>query len=265
MQGDIVAVYNTAGTKLVSYVYDAWGNTTVTYHNGGASTVAANNPFRYRGYYYDADFGLYYLQTRYYDSVVGRFINLDNTLYFDMLGYNTFAYCNNNPSNYIDPTGENAASLLLGWLSGAGTAALAEPTILGELVSCVGAAVIGGVWLGEKLVQSFDYIENNEGTVDPPQSVTDSDDDIEEKSDSPSSPGKMQKEIDKGQAPKDIKSAHKPHDNQKGKPHVHFKDKTALNNDGTIHDAHRGTPKLTKPVKEWLKKHNWSTEMKIFP
>jgi hypothetical protein len=58
LQGDIVAVYNTSGTKLVSYIYDAWGNTTVTYSNGGASTTAVKNPFTYRGYYYDSDLGL---------------------------------------------------------------------------------------------------------------------------------------------------------------------------------------------------------------
>ena len=74
--GDIVAVYNHSGTKLISYTYDAWGNFTTTYHNGTASTsVVAKNPFRYRGYYYDADLGLYYLQTRYYDSNTGRFIS----------------------------------------------------------------------------------------------------------------------------------------------------------------------------------------------
>ena len=49
-------------TKLVSYVYDAWGNIATTqYHKGGASTTAVNNPFRYRGYYYDTDLGLYYM------------------------------------------------------------------------------------------------------------------------------------------------------------------------------------------------------------
>ncbi len=69
-QGDIVAVYSANGTKLASYTYDAWGNFTVSYTNGGESTYAANNPFRYRGYYYDTDLGLFYLNSRYYDSNV---------------------------------------------------------------------------------------------------------------------------------------------------------------------------------------------------
>ena len=76
IQGDIVAVYNQAGTKLISYTYDAWGNFTTIYHNGtSSSSIAAKNPFRYRGYYYDSDLSLYYLNTRYYDSIVGRFVS----------------------------------------------------------------------------------------------------------------------------------------------------------------------------------------------
>ena len=59
LQGDVVAIYNSAGTKLVSYVYDAWGDATVSYPNGGAATTAALNPFRYRGYYYGKDLDLY--------------------------------------------------------------------------------------------------------------------------------------------------------------------------------------------------------------
>ena len=58
LQGDIVAVYDEDGTKLISYTYDAWGNFTTTYHNGcTASHIANLNPFRYRGYYYDSETG----------------------------------------------------------------------------------------------------------------------------------------------------------------------------------------------------------------
>ena len=77
MQGDIVGIYNLWGGKLASYTYDAWGNFTVTYHNGGGSTSVTKNPLTYRGYYYDQDLGLYYLNARYYDSKVGRWINAD--------------------------------------------------------------------------------------------------------------------------------------------------------------------------------------------
>jgi len=69
--------------------------------------VAAKNPFTYRGYYYDYDLELYYLQTRYYDPVVGRFINADSYVSTGqgLIGNNMFAYCNNNPVMRCDPCG----------------------------------------------------------------------------------------------------------------------------------------------------------------
>ena len=96
----------------ISYTYDAWGNFTTLYHNGGAITTATNNPYTYRGYYYDADLELYYLQSRYYDSNTCRFINADCYVSTGqgILGYNMFAYCGNNPVMRVDPNGE-------GWIS----------------------------------------------------------------------------------------------------------------------------------------------------
>jgi len=91
---------------MASYVYDAWGN--ITYQNG---TMASVNPFRYRGYYYDTETGFYYLQTRYYDPTICRFINADNyelvaELSCDAGQLNMYAYCNNNPIMYTDESGE---------------------------------------------------------------------------------------------------------------------------------------------------------------
>ena len=108
LQGDVVAVYDDDGTKLVSYKYDAWGNFTTQYHNNGLTSTARYNPFTYRGYYYDTDLGLYYLNSRYYDSVVGRFINADGAISDvggDIRGYNMYSYCFNNPVNMTDPDG----------------------------------------------------------------------------------------------------------------------------------------------------------------
>ena len=106
--GNIVAVYNESGVKLISYNYNAWGKFTASYFNGGASTTAVNNPYTYRGYYYDADLELYYLQSRYYDSNTRRFINADSYVSTGqgILGYNMFAYCGNNPVMRVDPNGE---------------------------------------------------------------------------------------------------------------------------------------------------------------
>ena len=65
------------------------------------------NPFRYRGYYYDAEGGLYYLQSRYYDPVIGRFVSADEYVSTGqgIVGYNMFAYCGNNPVTRADSTG----------------------------------------------------------------------------------------------------------------------------------------------------------------
>ena len=111
LQGDIVAVYNRMGLELVTYSYDAWGNQAVKYWNGGGSTAAQYNPFRYRGYYYDTDLRMYYLQSRYYDSKICRFISPDTTSVLtatpgEITDKNLFAYCDNNPVMRVDESGE---------------------------------------------------------------------------------------------------------------------------------------------------------------
>ena len=108
LQGDIVAVYNKTGVKLVSYSYDPWGKCTVTYSNGGASTSAVKNNLRYRGYYLDSDLGLYYLQSRYYDPNTYRFISPDSVMSGvngSLNGFNLYVYCFNNPINMTDAQG----------------------------------------------------------------------------------------------------------------------------------------------------------------
>ena len=109
LQGDIVSVYSSSGTKLVSYTYDAWGRITDTnYSNSGANTSARYNPLRYRGYYYDDDLDLYYLATRYYDPETCRFVTADKILSNasgDLHGYNLYAYCFNNPIVFADENG----------------------------------------------------------------------------------------------------------------------------------------------------------------
>ena len=112
LQGDIVAVYDDSGNKLYSYAYDAWGNCVATRHSTStAARYAQYNPFRYRGYYYDTETGFYYLQSRYYDPTVGRFINADGitTIIATPQGFtdkNLFAYCDNNPVLRFDNDGE---------------------------------------------------------------------------------------------------------------------------------------------------------------
>ena len=108
LQGDIIGVCNSEGDTLISYNYsDAWGNHTVSYASVDGITGAQYNPFRYRGYYYDTDLGMYYLQSRYYDAKICRFISADSytSTGQGILGNNMFAYCGNNPVMGYDPTG----------------------------------------------------------------------------------------------------------------------------------------------------------------
>ncbi len=106
LQSDVVKIINQSGTEVVGYVYDAWGNIQST---TGDATLGNLNPFRYRGYVYDNESGLYYLQSRYYDPVTGRFLNADDATYIGATGTalstNVFAYCENNPITYNDKYG----------------------------------------------------------------------------------------------------------------------------------------------------------------
>ena len=108
LQGDIIAVVNKDAQVVVKYSYDAWGVCTVTQDTSGCS-IATVNPFRYRGYYYDEEIGLYYLQSRYYDPVVGRFVNVDIPEIVCNVAVlhsnNLFCYCGNDPINGTDVSG----------------------------------------------------------------------------------------------------------------------------------------------------------------
>lgn len=116
LQGDVLRILDKTGNVVVNYTYDPWGKPTVT----GDEDLAALNPCSYRGYDYDEETGYYYLQSRYYDPQIGRFISIDR---YAMLmcnpgngtQYNLFAYCNNSPICFDDPTGEGIViSVFLG-------------------------------------------------------------------------------------------------------------------------------------------------------
>ena len=143
LQGDIIAIYTENGTKIGSYTYDAWGNCTVSTESGTTTIqkriVRTLNPFRYRGYYYDTDTGLYYLQSRYYNPQWGRFLNADGYVSTGtgLLGYNMYAYCDNNPVMYMDLTGHS-------WESFWDDVKFVGEVLLGTAVAtaCIGLAVL---------------------------------------------------------------------------------------------------------------------------
>ena len=126
----MIAIYNTEGDLQCKYNYDAWGNhrvgnarneliydsATGVIATGYESHIAILNPIRYRGYYYDTETGPYYLQSRYYDATLCRFLNRDNVNYLEpesIHGLNLYAYCNNNPVIFADPSGNSVIAILL--------------------------------------------------------------------------------------------------------------------------------------------------------
>ena len=119
-QGDVVGILNSSGTLVAKYTYDAWGKLlSVTDAAGNdksadASFIGNINPVRYRSYYYDTETGLYYLQSRYYDPEVGRWINGDTVIdNASIVGTNVFTYCWNNPISYCDTTGCSPEALAM--------------------------------------------------------------------------------------------------------------------------------------------------------
>mgnify|MGYP002610992129 CR=1 FL=1 len=110
LQGDVVKLIQANGHVVAQYTYDAWGN---ILDSGG--DLAAVNPLRYRGYYYDNETGFYYLQSRYYDPANRRFINADNyqSTGQGFVGTNMFAYCNNSPVDLYDQSGNAAGKSFL--------------------------------------------------------------------------------------------------------------------------------------------------------
>ncbi len=157
IQNDVIGIYDANGNQLVKYVYDAWGNhKTFVLYNGkfvdislendynddnyqGKVEIAELNPFRYRSYYLDEETGLYYLNSRYYDAEIGRFINADSLTNLDkenFNGLNLFAYCLNNPVNLTDSKGTSRWSDF--WEKN-------WDVIVGTIISAV--LIIGGILL----------------------------------------------------------------------------------------------------------------------
>ena len=103
LQGDVIEVRNpTDGSVYARYLYNAWGELLES-----SGWFAEHNPIRYRGYFFCSSSGFYYLQSRYYDPAIGRFINADEFVAtgLGLLGFNMFSYTDNNPANRIDVDG----------------------------------------------------------------------------------------------------------------------------------------------------------------
>ena len=120
--GDVTHILDSEGNTIVHYAYDAFGNIIKTEVTSGYGAIAELNPYTYRSYRYDREIDWYYLNSRYYNPEIMRFISSDGLLgqMGDILSTNMYAYCGNNPVMYIDPSGESFIFALgIGFLLGA--------------------------------------------------------------------------------------------------------------------------------------------------
>ena len=144
LQGDVVAILNSSGVQVVGYRYDAWGRLLTTTGSMSGS-LGYHNPLRYRGYVYDQETQLYYLQSRYYNPTMGRFINADGVDYLgagsNLTSYNLFAYCGNNPVAHVDYNGYFGVAIGIGFLAG----------LVGQYIS----DVIGNIQSGKTGAEIF--------------------------------------------------------------------------------------------------------------
>ncbi len=171
--GDVLAILNSNGTEVVSYTYDAWGNI-LSITGSHKDNLGVHNPLRYRGYVYDQETGLYYLQSRYYNPAICRFISADSISYLGadgtLVSYNLFAYCNNNPVMYSDPTGHmpNWLKFTIGAVAFVGAIALTVATGGGAAAVALGVAkIVSSVAVSTLISAGVGYLENGtQGAID---------------------------------------------------------------------------------------------------
>lgn len=148
-QGDVIRIVDTSGKTVAEYTYNGWGEI-LNVSNAKGSEIGTINPILYRGYYYDSELNMYYLQSRYYDPVMKRMICADDediTAESKLKDNNIFTYCDNNPINNKDEEGDVWQLALAGGPSSAGAAIAVAGSITpaGWAVIGVTAAVTVGV------------------------------------------------------------------------------------------------------------------------
>lgn len=286
-------------TGTVTYVYtdpqgtplaeaDASGNITATFDYTPYGTYAPNgtsnpgpdpNGPGYTGHVNDPETNLVYMQARYYDAATGHFLSTDlvNPDAGNTFNFNRYAYAYNNPVIRVDPDGrqtqddeslyeqedrlsdpavaagelqasEQLSPMAIGFVPIAGDVqniyqAINDPSPLNVIVAVIGAVpeVGSGIATTIKEAKVVETAAADSGKV-------------------ASRASKMQREVERGQAPRDVDRVDKGHGSPGAQDHVHFKDGTSMNKDGTVHDAHKGTPNPSNKVKHWLEQHGWISE-----
>ena len=158
-QNDVVRIVDSANETVVNYQYDSWGKLLSCEDTSENDIVSFINPYTYRGYYYEIETNSYFLKSRYYNPELCRFISADSVVSGtggEILGYNMFAYCMNNPIKNSDDNGNwpkwatkvliGVGAIALGALVAAATVATGGATaaFVGAMATGLKAAVISG-------------------------------------------------------------------------------------------------------------------------
>ena len=148
LQGDVMGLVDTNGNTVATYTYDPYGKVLTA-----TGELAEKNPLRYRGYYYDSETGFYYLQSRYYDPATRRFVNADSYAGTGqgLIGYNMYAYCNNNAVNYKDSLGNEAVTITVVTIAGAAFVVAVLAAVVKDCCYYLAEAICdAGVWITEQ-------------------------------------------------------------------------------------------------------------------
>jgi RHS repeat-associated protein len=231
--GSIREVTDENGTVQARYDYDPYGHRTKLTGNFEAD-------FGFTGHYFHQPSGLHLTRFRAYDANYARWLSRDPI--GELGGINLYGYVGGNPINYYDPLGLNPLLIVAG-----GAIIISEEAVI------VGAAVTifaGTVYIIEQGIDSafwiLDKILNGEQCS---------------KASKPSSPGKMQREVERGWAPREIDRVDNGHPGSP-EPHVHYKNGTSSKQNGEVHDKHKGIPNPSRETREWLEKHGWTAPPK---
>ncbi|MDD2376320.1 MAG: RICIN domain-containing protein [Clostridia bacterium] len=177
-QGDITGILDNNLTNVISYTYDTWGNL-VSIKDASGTDVTSDttsigniNPYRYRGYRYDNETGMYYLQSRYYNPETCRMLNADSISgqAGDILSTNMYSYCKNNPVNYCDPSGHFSWAIPFLTSAIASIVTLLAPVIVTALVVVIATVVT--IALGDAVANAIKKdIEKKDKIMNGPHTV----------------------------------------------------------------------------------------------
>ena len=254
-RGHCILLTLPSGAIQEKYDYDAFGMP-YCYDAAGALLKVNNRPgspwgnrFLFTGREWLSDIGVYDFRNRLYQPELGRFMQPDPKE-FEAGDYNLYRYCHNDPVNKTDPTGLIWDTIAdIGFIAydvyklstdGAGQGnenwkALGLDSLAAAIPFATGA---GPAYRGARAIERASEASSAAKKA--------------------SSAGKMQRDVERGRAPKEVDRVDRAGPGAK-EPHVHYKDGTSSTQSGEVHDKHRGEPNPSNKTREWLEKHGWKS------